>query len=117
MNRQDPLIHGRCDLEEESVYLKPKLAIVESSPSSQKGEGSGREVFEFFVDFFCKENPIFLRDLMDRIERGIICKVLWMTEGNQKRAAAILGIKYTTLNEKVKKHAIRFQKTPVDFMF
>ncbi len=116
MSRQDSIIQGRHDLEED-IYFKPNLAAVESSPLSHKGERSGREVFDFFVDFFCKEKPIFLKDLMDRIERGIICKVLSMTEGNQKRAAAILGIKYTTLNEKVKKHAIRFQKTPVDFMF
>jgi DNA-binding protein Fis len=114
---EDQFIQGRRKVEEENLYLKPKLATVESPSSAKQGAGTGRDVFDFFVDYFCKDKPVLLKNLMDRLERGIICRVLWTTEGNQKRAAEILGIKYTTLNEKVKKYGIRFQKTPVDFMF
>jgi DNA-binding protein Fis len=40
-----------------------------------------------------------------------------MTRGNQKQAAMAMGIKYTTLNEKLKKYGIRFEKTPVENFF
>jgi DNA-binding protein Fis len=54
-----------------------------------------------------------LKRFIDNIERSIIVKVLMRARGNQKVAAKVLGIKYTTLNEKIKKYGIRFQKQPV----
>lgn len=81
------------------------------------GAREGREVFDTFMDFLCREKPILLKELMDRIEKDIIVRSLRMADGNQKQAAGILGIKYTTLHEKLKKFGIRFHKTPVDFAF
>ncbi len=82
------------------------------------GEGTeGREVFDLFVDFLCREQPILLKDLMDRIEKDIIVRSLRMAGGNQKQAAGILGIKYTTLHEKLKKYGIRFDRAAVPFAF
>ncbi len=81
------------------------------------GGAEGGEVFETFMDLLCRERPILLKDLMDRIEKDIIVRSLRMAGGNQKQAAGILGIKYTTLHEKLKKFGIRFRKTPVDLAF
>jgi len=72
-----------------------------------------QEVFDLFVEFFCKQKPMVLKRFIDNIERSIIVKVLMRARGNQKVAAKVLGIKYTTLNEKIKKYGIRFQKQPV----
>ena len=72
-----------------------------------------REIFDVFFDYLCREEPIYLKALIEHIERNIICKVLLRARGNQKEAARILGIKYTTLNEKIKKYGIRFQKSPL----
>lgn len=69
-------------------------------------------VFRLFIETFCLKPPIFLKELMDSVERSIIVSILSKVDGNQKKAAKILGIKYTTLNEKVKKYKIRFQKKP-----
>ncbi len=87
-----------------------------------KGEGveggaDGREVFNLFVESLCRERPILLKELMDRIEKDIIIRSLRMADGNQKQAAGILGVKYTTLHEKLKKFGISFRKTPVPFAF
>jgi DNA-binding protein Fis len=51
-----------------------------------------------------------LKLLLDAIEKCLILKVLDKAFGNQKEAARMLGIKYTTLNQKVKKHGIRFRR-------
>lgn len=73
------------------------------------------ELFELFIEFFCQEQPILLKDLMDNVEKSIIVNVLSKVQGNQKEAAKVLGIKYTTLNEKLKRYRIRFQKSPIDY--
>ena len=48
--------------------------------------------------------------LMDEMERRIIIEVLTRTGGNQRAAAARLGIKYTTFVEKVKRHGIEIER-------
>ena len=60
------------------------------------------------VDYLGRDEAIDLKILMEAIERGLILKALRRAGGNQKEAARILGLKYTTLNQKVKKHRIRF---------
>ena len=41
------------------------------------------------------------RDVMERVERPLIESVLQRTEGNQIRAAALLGINRNTLRKKI----------------
>lgn len=68
------------------------------------------------IELLSAENPLQLKKLMQEVEKGIILRVLEKTGGNQRHAAKVLGLKYTTLNEKVKRYQIRFQKKPVDMM-
>ena len=48
-----------------------------------------------------------LRDLLDEYERGLIRSALEKTGGNQRRAAAELGVLPTTLHEKLKRLGLR----------
>lgn len=54
-----------------------------------------------------------LKEMMDSVERSVILRTLHKVNGNQKKAAKILGVKYTTLNEKIKRYNILFPKKPV----
>lgn len=67
-------------------------------------------VFWLFIQTFSMNKPITLKELIDRIERTIIVSVLSRVKGNQRKAAEILGVRYTTFHEKVKRHKISFQK-------
>jgi DNA-binding protein Fis len=98
--------------------VREESVLIATKRKGGAGESTeGREVFDLFVDYLCREQPILLKDLMDRIEKDIIVRSLRMAEGNQKQAAGILGVKYTTLHEKLKKFGIRFPKAPVPFAF
>ena len=107
-------------MREESALImagKAGAAVFPAVRGSAAESSEGREVFDLFVEYLCREQPILLKDLMDRIERDIILRSLRMAGGNQKQAAGILGVKYTTLHEKLKKFGIRTPKTPVPLAF
>ena len=53
-----------------------------------------------------------LRDLLDEYERGLILSALQKTGGNQRRAAAELGVLPTTLHEKLKRLGLRQPPQP-----
>jgi len=63
-------------------------------------------VFEYFI--MSKRTP--LKKLMMRMERHIIVRTLNKVDGNRRMAAKILGIKNTTLHEKIKRHDIRSKR-------
>lgn len=67
-------------------------------------------MLKIFIEYFCMEKRIPLKDIMSGIERMVIIRVLSHFNGNQRSAAKFLGVKYTTLNEKVKKYNLRIQK-------
>lgn len=48
-----------------------------------------------------------LKRLVDDFERKLILEALERTRGNQRRAAAELGVLPTTLNEKMRRHGLR----------
>lgn len=66
-----------------------------------------------FVEYFFNSSHVPLKRFMDIMERNIILRALYKVNGDQKKAAEILGVKYTTLNEKIKRYHIRFQKLAV----
>jgi Bacterial regulatory protein, Fis family len=66
--------------------------------------------FISFIETMCGGDRICLKRLLDTLERLIIIRALHRSRGNQRTAAANLGLKYTTLNEKVKKHGLRISK-------
>lgn len=70
------------------------------------------EMYKFIVEFFCKKETLPLKEFIMTLEKCIILRTLSKFNGNQKEAAKFLGIKYTTLNEKIKKYRIDFRKSP-----
>lgn len=72
------------------------------------------EVFNFFVDYFCLKEKVQLKQFFEDLERHILVKTLAKFNGNQKNTAKFLGLKYTTLHEKVKKYHIQFRRQPIE---
>jgi len=70
------------------------------------------EMYRLIVEFFCRNETLSLKDFIVNLEKCIILRSLSKVNGNQKEAAKFLGIKYTTLNEKIKKYKIDFKKSP-----
>lgn len=53
------------------------------------------------------EPPSDLRSRVRAYERGLLLSALRATGGNQRRAAAMLGLLATTFHEKLKRHGLR----------
>ncbi|MEN8222648.1 MAG: helix-turn-helix domain-containing protein [Acidobacteriota bacterium] len=58
----------------------------------------------------CIKKNVPLKNFIYEIEKELIIKALKVSGGNQRVASFILGIKPTTLNEKIKKFHIRTNK-------
>jgi transcriptional regulator with PAS, ATPase and Fis domain len=56
-----------------------------------------------YIIMNCSKKSIPLKKLMDNLEKLIIDSALQVSCGSQKKAAAILGVKQTSLCEKIKK--------------
>ena len=63
------------------------------------------------MEYFFLNCSIPLKEMMDSVERNVIMRTLYKVNGNQKKAAKVLGVKYTTLNEKIKRYNIHLRKT------
>jgi len=66
--------------------------------------------FKLFIRYFSSTQRVPLKELMNIVERSILIRTLSQLNGNLKNAANFLGLKYTTLHEKLKKYNIRFRK-------
>jgi DNA-binding NtrC family response regulator len=68
------------------------------------------EVMESLVSTYLAANMNFkgipLKEFMDSCEKQILLACLRLTQGHQRNAAAILGLKSTALFEKMRKHCI-----------
>ncbi len=69
--------------------------------------------FKLFIKYFSSTQRVPLKELMNMVERAILIRTLSQLNGNLKNAAKSLGLKYTTLHEKIKKYNIRFRKEPI----
>jgi len=69
--------------------------------------------FKLFIKYFSSTKRVPLKELMNMVERAILIRTLSQLNGNLKNAAKSLGLKYTTLHEKLKKYNIRFRKEPI----
>lgn len=66
---------------------------------------------DLFIENYYQRRKISLKDFLSNIELRLIIFSLNEANGNQRKAAKTLGIKPTTLHEKLKRHKIRFHKT------
>lgn len=72
-----------------------------------------QEAFLAFLEYARLTGRPQLRAFLESLERSVLCRVLARFNGNQRKTAGYLGMKYTTFNGKVKKYGISFRKTPV----
>ena len=82
-------------------------------PNNQNEGKFKRAVINFFVEYFYMNKKVHLKEFMDSLERAILIKILSKFNGNQRNTAEFLGLNHTTLNQKIKKHNIRFRKTAI----
>ncbi len=90
-------------------------------PEDQDGDGTGLRLsqdfegtaFRFFRQFNGDPPKLSLNDFLVRFERAVVFKTLAEMNGCQRRAAAFLKLKNSTLNRKVKIQHIHFAKIPV----
>jgi len=75
-----------------------------------QGERPLEEATETLVSAFLAANLNFkrtpMKEFMDDFERRVLRTCLTLTQGHQRSAATILGLKYTSLFEKMRKHCI-----------
>ena len=64
---------------------------------------------ELFAEIVFKRGPINLKGFIISFEKMLIFNALSSVRGNQIEAARLLGVKYTTLNAKIKRYGIGFQ--------
>lgn len=106
-------------ISEDSLRGKPMHACPESElngiPDQELNPDFRALALEYFkpvIERFCQEDVFPLKSLVNIFERAVLIESLSMHNGNQKRTADFLGLKLTTLNEKIKKHGIQFRKEP-----
>ena len=68
------------------------------------------DALSFFEKDINIKRKISLKDLLLKVELNLIIASLKKAKGNQKKASEILGIKPTTLHEKMKRHNIKLKK-------
>ena len=56
------------------------------------------------------ENSVSLNEFIRELEKEIIFKALKVCNGNKKNTALILGLKYSTLTEKIRAMNIKIEK-------
>lgn len=87
-----------------------ELETGRSSWSAPRDERSMEKIMETLVSSYLAANLSVqctpLKEFMDDFEKRILRACLTLTQGHQRDAAAILGLKHTALFEKMRKHCI-----------
>jgi transcriptional regulator with GAF, ATPase, and Fis domain len=111
---------GRVFLYQEDEKTRQENRMEENLNHGDNGEKEfssehrlKRRLVWFFVEYFFNSSNVPLKEFINIMERNIILRALDKANGDQKKAAEILGVKYTTLNEKIKRYQIRIQKLAV----
>ncbi len=72
-----------------------------------------QQAFLAFLEYARLTDKPRLKTFLESQEKIVLCRLLARFNGNQRRTAGYLGMKYTTFNGKVKKYGISFRKTPL----
>jgi len=62
------------------------------------------------IELISEGRPAPVMQIMEELERDIISQAMTTAHANIRGAAVLLGIKYSTLYAKIKKHRLRFTK-------
>ena len=98
---------------EKEIHLEERAALFADHPgngAAAQGLGGDFEAIGLAISEFANADTQNLNDLIDRFERDMILKALQQSNGVKNRAAQMLGIKRTTLVEKMKKKNISLKR-------
>ena len=96
---------------EEKILNRKNMEISGSGESfGVEIDNSKEAMIRSFILNNCIKKNVPLKNFIYEIEKEMIIKALKVSGGNQRIASFILGIKPTTLNEKIKKFHIRTHK-------
>ena len=62
------------------------------------------------IELINEGKPAPIQEIMNELERSIISQAMIQARANIRGAAVLLGIKYTTLYAKIRKHGLHFSK-------
>ncbi len=71
------------------------------------------ELLSHLIDEFMLRGEFPLKDFLSYVELNLLVLTLQKCKGNQREAAKILGIRNTTLHEKMKKYSLGLRKVIV----
>ena len=89
---------------ERSVILAPEDRIIRKELFPQESLGTYTKTSLFDLE----KDGVSLKDLVSEFEKNLIVTALKKTNWNQKKAAGLLRMKATTLNEKVKRMNLKY---------
>ena len=103
-----------------SIPTKPKrsrpLLRNSSGPRNAAATSFRQDILDDYRGICLRNHGLItMKVLIDDLERHLIRRALEMTHGNQRRAAGLLGLKYTTLNEKVRRLGLRIPSPTFNF--
>lgn len=104
-------------IEEKNLSLKSISLEANIKESSSKEESvykqqSWKHLLNLAVENFFMIDSVALPEFIENLEKRIIIRALHNVNGSQKQAAKLLGMKYTTFHEKLKRYDIHFKKIP-----
>ena len=116
--KQKSLISKKNDNQIPQFFLNRILQYMKDSELQSHKEKQPRKrdkknALDSFIKYAFMNNGIDLKEFLEELERTLIIKTLAKFNGNQKDSARFLGIKYTTLHEKIRRYNIHFRKEPV----
>jgi DNA-binding NtrC family response regulator len=116
--KQNNLITKKNDNQMQRLYLNRILQYMKDSElqfhqEKQPRKRNKKNALDSFIKYAFMNNGIDLKEFLEELERTLIIKTLSKFNGNQKDSARFLGIKYTTLHEKIRRYNIHFRKEPV----
>ena len=107
------------DLFEHIVFLKQKIRIQNKNITANKGKVQYirkkinkplEKALKDYISMSLSGEVLPLKDLLEDFEKKAIEYALFLSFNNQRRAATLLGIKFTTFAEKIKRLKIEKEK-------
>ena len=80
-----------------------------SSLSKREKDHLKECVFLLLINCCCADNELCLSEIIHQTEKALIMKALFRFNGSIVEAADALGVKYTTLHEKIKRYHIQIK--------
>lgn len=84
-----------------------EVAITEDSTGRSSRETDNASFFDTAIQRLRRREPFSLDHALDETERSYIGAAMRLTNGNVARAARLLGIKRTTLHNRIESHSMR----------